>query len=335
MRRCRKLISMIVMMAMLATMTPYQALATETPTDPAVKETQPVVEEEGQQQEPEEGEDLSEDQKDLEENQETPGENKEAAPAEDSSEVTPASNVVDNGSANTDVAPKEDEKPEENETPKEGETSEPAATVDNLLLKLGDRDELELKIEGSFAADTEITLKEMEEDDASEQKDRMTELLKKKVDSLQGVLLMDKNGEPAILRQNGMTLTVRGSMLPEEGLVFAFLDEEGEMKIVSDFEKSDTDDGVCYKFTADSVAALFVASAKTAYPAFAQENVAVAGTDITISVDAPEGAFPEGVQMRVSLKETPEAVLEAANAELAKEAAQETKTEESVEAARA
>ena len=84
-----------------------------------------------------------------------------------------------------------------------------------------------------------------------------------------------------------------------------------------------------------AVAALFVASAKTAYPAFAQENVAVAGTDITISVDAPEGAFPEGVQMRVSLKETPEAVLEAANAELAKEAAQETKTEESVEAARA
>ena len=332
MRRCRKLISMIVMMAMLATMTPYQALATETPTDPAVQETQPVVEEEGQQDTEEaipEVQDASKDE------QKEPEESNEAAPSEASSEVAPGSDAVDSSSTNTDVKPAEDEKPEENETPEESTASEPAGTVDNLVLKLGDSDELELKIDGSFAADTEITLKEMEEDDVSEQKDRMTELLKKKVDSLQGVLLMDKNGEPAILRQNGMTLTVRGSMLPEEGLVFAFLDEEGEMKIVSDFEKSDTDDGVCYKFTADSVAALFVASAKTAYPAFAVENVAVAGTDITISVDAPEGAFPEGIQMRVSLKETPEAVLEAANAELAEEVAQETKTEESVEAARA
>ena len=49
MRRCRKLISMIVMMAMLATMTPYQALAAEPPSDAAAQEIQTVAEEEGQE----------------------------------------------------------------------------------------------------------------------------------------------------------------------------------------------------------------------------------------------------------------------------------------------
>ena len=49
MRRCRKLISMIVMMAMLATMTPYQVLAADTTaggsTDTAVETTPTVVDE--------------------------------------------------------------------------------------------------------------------------------------------------------------------------------------------------------------------------------------------------------------------------------------------------
>ena len=97
MRRCRKLISMIVMMAMLATMTPYQALATETPTDPAVQEVQPAAGEEVQEQEQdqEEGETLPGDQKASEEDEKDPEENKEAAPAEDSSEVTSDSDAVD------------------------------------------------------------------------------------------------------------------------------------------------------------------------------------------------------------------------------------------------
>ena len=67
MRRCRKLISTIVMMAMLATMTPYQALAAEPPSDAAAQEIQTVAEEEGQEQDTQET--IPEDQKDSDEDQ--------------------------------------------------------------------------------------------------------------------------------------------------------------------------------------------------------------------------------------------------------------------------
>ena len=63
MRRCHKLISMIVMMAMLATMTPYQALAAELPSDAAAQENQTVAEEEGQEQKQDTQETIPEDKK--------------------------------------------------------------------------------------------------------------------------------------------------------------------------------------------------------------------------------------------------------------------------------
>ena len=70
MRRCHKLISMIVMMAMLATMTPYQALATEA-TPGSTTEAAAVVEEtqkqDTQETIPEDKKESDEGQKDLEE----------------------------------------------------------------------------------------------------------------------------------------------------------------------------------------------------------------------------------------------------------------------------
>ena len=69
MRGCRKLISMIVMMAMLATMTPYQALAAEPPSDAAAQENQTVAEEEGQEQEQDTQETIPEDKKESDEGQ--------------------------------------------------------------------------------------------------------------------------------------------------------------------------------------------------------------------------------------------------------------------------
>ena len=89
MRRCRKLISMIVMMAMLATMTPYQALAAEPPSDAAAQEIQTVAEEEGQEQDTQET--ITEDKKESDEGQEDLEEGGEAAPSEDPSEVTSGS----------------------------------------------------------------------------------------------------------------------------------------------------------------------------------------------------------------------------------------------------
>ena len=91
MRRCRKLISMIVMMAMLATMTPYQALAAEPPSDAAAQEIQTVAEEEGQEQEQETQETIPEDKKESDEGQKDLEEGGEAAPSEDPSEVTSGS----------------------------------------------------------------------------------------------------------------------------------------------------------------------------------------------------------------------------------------------------
>ena len=98
MRRCRKLISMIVMMAMLATMTPYQALAAEPPSDAAAQEIQTVDEEEGQEQEQDTQETIPEDKKESDEGQEDLEEGGEAAPSEDPSEVTSGSDAVDNSS---------------------------------------------------------------------------------------------------------------------------------------------------------------------------------------------------------------------------------------------
>ena len=89
MRRCRKLISMIVMMAMLATMTPYQALAAEPPSDAAAQEIQTVAEKEGQEQDTQET--IPEDKKESDEGQEDLEEGGEAAPSEDPSEVTSGS----------------------------------------------------------------------------------------------------------------------------------------------------------------------------------------------------------------------------------------------------
>ena len=89
MRRCHKLISMIVMMAMLATMTPYQALAAEPPSDAAAQENQTVAEEEGQEQDTQET--ITEDKKESDEGQEDLEEGGEAAPSEDPSEVTSGS----------------------------------------------------------------------------------------------------------------------------------------------------------------------------------------------------------------------------------------------------
>ena len=91
MRRCRKLISMIVMMAMLATMTPYQALAAEPPSDAAAQENQTVAEEEGQEQEQDTQETIPEDKKESDEGQEDLEEGGEAVPSEDPSEVTSGS----------------------------------------------------------------------------------------------------------------------------------------------------------------------------------------------------------------------------------------------------
>ena len=96
MRGCRKLISMIVMMAMLATMTPYQALAAEPPSDAAAQENQTVAEEEGQEQEQDTQETIPEDKKESDEGQEDLEEGGEAAPSEDPSEVTSGSDAVDN-----------------------------------------------------------------------------------------------------------------------------------------------------------------------------------------------------------------------------------------------
>ena len=98
MRRCHKLISMIVMMAMLATMTPYQALAAEPPSDAAAQEIQTVDEEEGQEQEQDTQETIPEDKKESDEGQEDLEEGGEAAPSEDPSEVTSGSDAVDNSS---------------------------------------------------------------------------------------------------------------------------------------------------------------------------------------------------------------------------------------------
>ena len=89
MRRCRKLISMIVMMAMLATMTPYQALAAEPPSDAAAQEIQTVAEKEGQEQDTQET--ITEDKQESDEGQEDLEEGGEAAPSEDPSEVTSGS----------------------------------------------------------------------------------------------------------------------------------------------------------------------------------------------------------------------------------------------------
>ena len=87
MRGCRKLISMIVMMAMLATMTPYQALATEA-TPGSTTEAAAVVEE-TQKQDTQET--IPEDKKESDEGQEDLEEGGEAAPSEDPSEVTSGS----------------------------------------------------------------------------------------------------------------------------------------------------------------------------------------------------------------------------------------------------
>ena len=67
------------------------------------------------------------------------------------------------------------------------------------------------------------------------------------------------------------------------------------------------------------------------YPPFVVKDLPVEGTDITVSVEAPEGAFPEGIRMRAVLKETPVQVLEAANAEIAYEAGQENAAEDGAE----
>ena len=309
MRRCRKLISMIVMMAMLTTMIPYQVFAADATDDPAVQEMQPAAEEAEQGQEPDTGESQPEEQKASDEAQKAAVEGQETTPTEgtsmteSTSEVTTAPDAVDNSSTDNNSnenSSTNNSSAETAEKTEEGGTPETTATVDKLMLKLGDHDELDLRIEGSFAADMKITLKEMEEDETSEQKDRMEELLEKKVDGFRAIRFMDQNGDPMTLRQKGMTLKVWGSMIPEEGLVFALLDEEGEMKTVSDFEKRDTDDGVYYEFTADSVAALFIAAAdnkeETAEVKRVERTLNHEMGDQTVSVT---GLLPEDAELVV------------------------------------
>ena len=91
MRKCRKMISWIMLTVMLATMTPYQALATEVPADSSVQEVQPAAGEEGQEQEQDTEGTIPEDQKDPEENEKT-------TPTEDPSGVTPGTGAVENDS---------------------------------------------------------------------------------------------------------------------------------------------------------------------------------------------------------------------------------------------
>ena len=52
---------------------------------------------------------------------------------------------------------------------------------------------------------------------------------------------------------------------------------------------------------------------KELFPAFDIEDYAIDGTDITLSVEAPEGAFPEGIRLSATLDETPAQVVETAN----------------------
>ena len=124
MRRCRKLISMIVMMAMLATMTPYQALAAEPPSDAAAQEIQTVAEEEGQEQEQDTQETIPEDKKESDEGQEDLEEGGEAAPSEDPSEVTSGSDAVDNSSTE---AVAEDADPENSDAGKSAQSTQETA----------------------------------------------------------------------------------------------------------------------------------------------------------------------------------------------------------------
>ena len=124
MRRCRKLISMIVMMAMLATMTPYQALAAEPPSDAAAQEIQTVAEEEGQEQEQDTQETIPEDKKESDEGQDDLEEGGEAAPSEDPSEVTSGSDAVDNSSTE---AVAEDADPENSDAGKSAQSTQETA----------------------------------------------------------------------------------------------------------------------------------------------------------------------------------------------------------------
>ena len=124
MRGCRKLISMIVMMAMLATMTPYQALAAEPPSDAAAQEIQTVDEEEGQEQEQDTQETIPEDKKESDEGQEDLEEGGEAAPSEDPSEVTSGSDAVDNSSTE---AVAEDADPENSDAGKSAQSTQETA----------------------------------------------------------------------------------------------------------------------------------------------------------------------------------------------------------------
>ena len=91
MRKCRKMISWIMLTVMLATMTPYQALATEVPADSSVQEVQPAAGEEGQEQGQDTEGTIPEGQKDPEENEKT-------TPTEDPSGVTPGTSAVENDS---------------------------------------------------------------------------------------------------------------------------------------------------------------------------------------------------------------------------------------------
>ena len=124
MRGCRKLISMIVMMAMLATMTPYQALAAEPPSDAAAQENQTVAEEEGQEQEQDTQETIPEDKKESDEGQKDLEEGGEAAPSEDPSEVTSGSDAVDNSSTE---AVAEDADPENSDAGKSAQSTQETA----------------------------------------------------------------------------------------------------------------------------------------------------------------------------------------------------------------
>ena len=119
-----------------------------------------------------------------------------ASTTEGTSEMTTAPDAVDNSSTDNNSnenSSTNNSSVEAAEKAEEGGTLETTDTVDKLMLKFGDRDELNLSIEGSFAADMKITLKEMEEDETSEQKDRMEELLEKKVDGFRAIRFMDQN----------------------------------------------------------------------------------------------------------------------------------------------
>ena len=243
-------------------------------------------------------------------------------------------------SAETDPSP-ESEKASEKETDVEAtEETHPAITFNDVALRDGAILDISVPA-GALPLGTDLAVKVIDLGESAADQARAQDILAKlsKAAGLpDGELLEasqvraydfffydDQVGEtPHIQPAKGVDFTLRSLSIEGDTLdVYSIADGSSKAKCISEKPAANPGNGSASvsvkgakEFNIIAVVGNIAAQEETEealYPAFMVRELPVEGTDITISVEAPEGAFPEGILLSATLDETPAQVVEAAN----------------------